>query len=62
MLSHVRRLMRDSRGATSIEYAIIAAVMAVVLVAVLETLSGSVGGKWNSVSDAFTASSGGGSQ
>lgn len=49
------RMLRCVRGATSVEYAILAAIMVVVLVAVLEILGPAVGGNWNSVSTAVTS-------
>lgn len=51
------RFMRCRRGVTSIEYAIIAAIMAVMLVAVLEILGPAVTSNWNSVSNSMTDAS-----
>lgn len=46
-----RRL--DERGATAIEYAIVAAVISVAVIVSLEALSISVTGQWDSVASAF---------
>jgi Flp pilus assembly pilin Flp len=53
-MSGLVRLVRCRRGVTSIEYAIIAAIMAVMLVAVLDVLGPSVSGRWNSVATSVT--------
>lgn len=47
------RLMLSRHGATAIEYAIVAAVVALMVVAALELLQGSVGGQWNTVANSF---------
>jgi pilus assembly protein Flp/PilA len=49
----LRRLLRNQRGATAIEYAIIAAGIAAVLVGAIATLGGSVTTMWTSVLNAF---------
>jgi pilus assembly protein Flp/PilA len=49
----LRRLLRNQRGATAIEYAIIAGGIAAVLVGAIATLGGSVTTMWTSVLNAF---------
>jgi pilus assembly protein Flp/PilA len=48
-----RRFFRDESGATAIEYAIIAAGIAAVLVGVIATLGGKVTDMWTAISTAF---------
>jgi pilus assembly protein Flp/PilA len=50
----IRRFMRDESGATSIEYAIIAAGVAGVLIAVVYALGGGVTDLYERVSAAYT--------
>jgi pilus assembly protein Flp/PilA len=49
----LRRLLRNRSGATAIEYAIIAAGIAAVLVGAIATLGGSVTAMWTSIQAAF---------
>jgi pilus assembly protein Flp/PilA len=49
----LRRLLRNRSGATAIEYALIAAGIAVVLVGVVATLGGTVEALWTTVKTAF---------
>ncbi len=49
MSKFISRFAKDESGATAIEYALIAALIALVLVAALTTLGGKVGGTFNSV-------------
>jgi Flp pilus assembly pilin Flp len=49
----IRRSWVDTHGATAIEYAMIASVVALVLVLVLPGLSGAVGALFSTVSSAF---------
>jgi pilus assembly protein Flp/PilA len=49
-----RRFLRDQRGATAIEYAIIAAGVAAVLVGTIATLGGKVGLLWETIKAAFS--------
>lgn len=55
--SAVRRLISrfwaDTRGATAIEYAMIAAGLSIVIVGVVTTLGNSLAGKYSSVSEAM---------
>lgn len=38
MLTHIRRFFRDEKGATAIEYGMIAALIAVVIIGLLSTI------------------------
>jgi pilus assembly protein Flp/PilA len=46
----VLRFLRDESGATAIEYALIAAIVSICMVASLKQISGSLQGTFNSVS------------
>ncbi|MEO7865672.1 MAG: Flp family type IVb pilin [Sphingomicrobium sp.] len=46
----LRTLKRDERGATAIEYGLIAALIVVAIVGALAGLGGGVGGLWTKVS------------
>ena len=47
----LRRLPADQRGATAIEYGLIAALIAVALMGSLAALGGGAGGMWTDVGD-----------
>ncbi len=49
MTKVIKRFVSDESGATAIEYGLIAALIALVLVAALTTLGGKVGGAFNTV-------------
>jgi pilus assembly protein Flp/PilA len=49
----LRRFLRNARAATSIEYAIIAAGIAAVLVGIIATLGGNVATMWTAIKAAF---------
>jgi pilus assembly protein Flp/PilA len=49
----ISRFWADSRGATAIEYALIAAGISIVIAGVVTTLGTSVSGQYTSVSDAL---------
>jgi pilus assembly protein Flp/PilA len=49
MLETVSRLLREERGATAIEYALIASLIAVAIVGAVIALGGSVSGLFNTV-------------
>ena len=53
IMASVARFMRDERGATAIEYAIIASGIAVAIVASVTSLGSSVKGMFTSVSTAL---------
>ena len=44
-----RRLRSDKRGATAIEYGLIAALIAVAIIGSLQTLGGGAGGMWGGI-------------
>jgi len=46
-----RRLRADQRGATAIEYGLIAALIAVALMTGLKSLGGGAGGMWTNISN-----------
>jgi pilus assembly protein Flp/PilA len=48
---HVWPLVRDERGATAIEYGLIAALMAVAALAGMSALGGGVGSSWSNTAD-----------
>ncbi len=48
------RFMREDNGATAIEYALIAALIAMAIVATLPLVGGSLRGAFQTVSDAFS--------
>jgi pilus assembly protein Flp/PilA len=47
----LRRLRADERGATAIEYGLIAALIVVAMMAGLSTLGGGAGGMWTKLSN-----------
>jgi len=53
MLISLRRFVRDQRGATSIEYAIIASGVSIVIVGVIATLGSNVKSLYSSVATAL---------
>ena len=50
----LRHFLRNQRGATAIEYAIIAAGVAAVLVGIITTLGGNVSALWTAVKNALS--------
>ena len=46
-----RRLRRDKRGATAIEYGLIAALIVIAMMSGLKTLGGGFGGMWTKLGD-----------
>ena len=48
-MSSIRRMIRDDSGATAIEYALIASLIAVAIVTALTALGSSITGTFNSV-------------
>ena len=52
-ISLVRRFLDDKRGATAIEYALIASGIAGALAVVITTLGGSVNGMWSRLAGIF---------
>jgi pilus assembly protein Flp/PilA len=55
MFEPVKRFLRNSVGATAIEYAIIAAGIAVVIVAALQLLSGNISTVYSSIASSTAA-------
>ena len=51
-----RRLRRDNRGATAIEYGLIVALIGVAIMGALSTLGGGVGGMWTKLNTAVQSS------
>jgi pilus assembly protein Flp/PilA len=49
-----RRLRRDKRGATAIEYGLIAALIVIAMMGGLRTLGGGFGGMWTKLGDSAT--------
>lgn len=49
-----KKFLRTESGATAIEYALIAAMIAMAIVVILGTLGGSLAGAYQRVSDMFT--------
>ncbi|EGF91881.1 flp/Fap pilin component family protein [Asticcacaulis biprosthecium C19] len=58
MTKFFNRFAKDESGATAIEYGLIAALIAVALISILGTLSGSLTGTFQRVSDDLTAANG----
>ena len=56
----VRRFLRDERGATAIEYGLIAALVSVVVLGVLRTVGTNLTSTFTAVSDALAGASAGG--
>ncbi|SEM58774.1 pilus assembly protein Flp/PilA [Sphingomonas gellani] len=53
-----RRLASDRRGATAVEYALILALIVLVVIAALKQVAGNTTVMWNNVSDQFIHASG----
>ena len=53
----LRKLRADRRGATAIEYGLIAALIAVSIIGALTALGGGAGGMWTILSDEVVAAS-----
>jgi len=49
MTKFMTRFVRDESGATAIEYGLIAALIAVVLLSALQLLGGKIGGTFNGI-------------
>jgi pilus assembly protein Flp/PilA len=49
----LRKLGADARGATAIEYGLIAALIVVAMIGGLQALGGGVGGKWSVIQHEF---------
>ena len=53
--SNFRRLLADKKGATAIEYGLIAALIVVAMMGGLATLGGGAGGMWTKIAAAVQA-------
>ena len=53
---NLRRLCSDKRGATAVEYGLIAALIVIAMMGGLSTMGGGVGGMWTKVSSAVQTS------
>jgi pilus assembly protein Flp/PilA len=51
MPSFIERFARDESGATAIEYGLIVALIAVVIIVAVSTLGNSMSGNFNSIND-----------
>jgi len=54
-MERIKRLFKDEEGATMIEYALMVALIAVVLIGTITYLSGKVGGTFQQAGDAMPA-------
>ena len=52
---YMKNLMRDDRGATAIEYGLIAALIAVVIIAATTLLGTDIGNTFNNVANSLTS-------
>ncbi len=52
-MTFVKRFLRDERGATAIEYGLIAALISVAIIAALTALQGALTDTFNSITDAL---------
>jgi pilus assembly protein Flp/PilA len=55
MFSKLQRLLRDRRGVTMLEYALIAAFVAVAAVTILTTLGSTVSGVFSTINDKMSS-------
>ncbi|MEG3173149.1 Flp family type IVb pilin [Sphingomonas sp. ZB1N12] len=55
-MTTIRKFFKDSKGATAIEYGLIAALIAVAAIAAMTNLGTSVGGTFNNVSTKLNTS------
>ena len=53
-MQFIRKLIRDKKGATAIEYGLIAALIAVAAITAMQSLGTSLGTTFNNVSTAMT--------
>ena len=58
MSKFVTRFLKDESGATAIEYGLIAALIAVVLVGALQAVGDSLGGAFTKISDEVSGATG----
>ena len=55
-MKQIFRIIRDTKGATAIEYGLIAALIAVAAITAMQSLGNNLSGTFNSVSSNMTAS------
>jgi len=53
VLNTLRMLLTHQRGATAIEYALIAALIVIAMISGMQSLGGGVGGMWTNISAAI---------
>ena len=56
IMKQIMRIIRDTKGATAIEYGLIAALIAVAAITAMQSLGNNLSGTFNSVSSNMTAS------
>ena len=54
--SNFRRLLADKKGATAIEYGLIAALIVIAMMGGLRAMGGGAGGMWSNISNAVQSS------
>ena len=54
-MQNIRNIIRNNKGATAIEYGLIAALIAVAAIAGVSSAGGQVGNTFNTVADSMTA-------
>ncbi len=59
-MQFIRKFIKDNKGATAIEYGLIAALIAVAAIAAMQGLGGSLNGTFTNVSTAMNGTSTGG--
>jgi pilus assembly protein Flp/PilA len=55
-MKFIRKMMKNEKGATAIEYGLIAALIAVAAITAMKGVSGSLNGTFNKVSSELTSS------
>lgn len=60
MLTHIRQFIRDEKGATAIEYGMIAALIAVIIIGALSTIGTELGEAFTTIANTLTGGGGGG--
>lgn len=51
MLTNIAKLVKDSKGATAIEYALIASLIAVIAIAGMKTIGGKITNQLNNIAN-----------
>jgi pilus assembly protein Flp/PilA len=49
MLKHMRRLLRNSRGATAVEYGLVVSLIVIAMIAALRNVAVTTNNMWNNV-------------